>query len=263
MTKGFRYLYGPVYSWRLGRSLGVDPLSATEKICNMNCVYCQLGKTAHMTGERRAYVPAQDIVEEISRIPLQFVDYITFSGRGEPTLAKNLGAMIRGVKAIRHEKVAVITNSSLMPLPEVRADLMLADFVLAKLDAGSQASFDRVDKSQRLDFAQMVQGVMDFRRAFKGKLALQVMLIDQNIDSVDQIARLARSLGPDEVQLNTPLRPGGAQPLERSRVEWARRFFEDMPVVTVYDAPPREYTPMDGPATASRHGNFRKQRSYI
>ena len=263
MTKGFRYLYGPVYSWRLGRSLGVDPLSATEKICNMNCVYCQLGKTAQMTNDRKEFIPTQDIVGEINRIPLHFVDYITFSGRGEPTLAKNLGDMICGVKEIRHEKVAVITNASLMSLSEVREDLMFADFVLAKLDASCQESFDKVDKSQRLDFLQMIQGVMDFRRTFKGKLALQIMLIDQNIDNVEQIARVARSLNPDEVQLNTPLRPGGAQPVERSRVEWARRFFKDMPVVTVYDAPPREYTPMDEPATVSRHGNFRKKRSYI
>ncbi len=263
MTKGFKYLYGPVHSWRLGRSLGVDPLSVTEKICNMNCVYCQLGKTGQMTNERKEFVPTQDIVDEISRIPLHFVDYITFSGRGEPTLARNLGDMLRGVRKIRHEKIAVITNSSLMFLSEVRESLMSADFVLAKLDASCQSSFDKVDKSQRLNFLQMIQGVTDFRRTFKGKLALQVMLIDQNIDRVEEIAQVARSLNPDEVQLNTPLRPGGAQPLGRSRIEWASRFFKDMPVVTVYDAPPREYTPMDEPATVSRHGNFRKKRSYI
>ncbi len=262
MTK-FNYVYGPVYSWRLGRSLGVDPLSLTDKICNMDCVYCQLGKTPHVTNERKEYVPTKDIVEEIKSIPLHFVDYITFSGRGEPTLAKNLGEMIRQVKAARHEKVAVITNSSLMSLPEVRQDLSLADFVLVKLDAGSQEVFDLVDKSQQLNFAEMIQGIMDFRREFKGKLALQVMLIDQNIDSVEQIAKFARLLNPDEIQLNTPLRPGGAKPLDRNRLEWAKRFFNDLPVVTVYDAPQKEYTPMDVPATASRHGNFRKQRSYI
>ena len=107
----------------------------------MDCIYCQLGKTAQLTNERKIYVPTQDVLDEISRIPLHFVDHITFAGRGEPTLAKNLGEMIRGIKAIRHEKVAVLTNSSLMHLKEVRDDLMAADFVLAKLDAGNQSLF--------------------------------------------------------------------------------------------------------------------------
>ena len=263
MIRPFQYVYGPVYSWRLGRSLGVDPLSSPEKVCNMDCVYCQLGKTVQLTNKRKVYVPTQKIVDEISCIPLYFVDYITFSGRGEPTFAQNLGAMIREIKAIRHERVAVITNSSLMTLPEVRADLMLADFVLAKLDAGTQLPFEAVDKGQELDLTQIIQGMMDFRESFKGKLALQVMLVDENIENVQQIAQVARGMCPDEVQLNTPLRPGGARPIERQRVEWAKRFFQDMPVVSVYDAPAQEYTPMDETATKIRHGNFRKTRSYI
>ena len=141
MDTSFQYIFGPVHSWRLGRSLGIDPLSSKHKICNMDCIYCQLGKTTQLINERKVYVPTQDVMDEISRIPLHFVDYITFAGRGEPTLAKNLGEMIRGIKAIRHEKVAVLTNSSLMNLKEVRDDLMAADFVLAKLDAGDQSFF--------------------------------------------------------------------------------------------------------------------------
>ena len=280
MITPFQYVYGPVYSWRLGRSLGVDPLSSTQKICNMDCIYCQLGKTAQLTNERKVFVPADEIVDEIRRIPLHFVDHITFSGRGEPTLAKNLGEMIRKIKGLRHEKVAVITNSSLMSLPEVRADLMPADFVLAKLDAASQLSFETVDKGQTLDLAGVIQGIVDFRSAFKGKLALQVMLVNENIESVEQIAQVARQVAPDEVQLNTPLRPSGARPVERQRLQWAKGFFKDMPVVSVYDAPSQEYTPMDERATMKRHGNyyktqfkpsdvegigpfFRKTRSYI
>lgn len=261
MINPFQYVFGPVQSWRLGRSLGIDPLSLTEKICNMDCVYCQLGKTARLTNERRVFVPTQDIVDEVARIPLHFVDYITFAGRGEPTLAANLGDMIRGIKAIRHERVAVLTNSSLMHLPQVRADLMAADFVLAKLDAGSQSSFETVDQGLGLDLAQVLRGIRDFRAAYKGKLALQVMLVEQNIEHSKEIAQAARLLGADEVQLDTPLRPCGAKPLERQRMEWARKFFQDMPVVSVYDAPLKESTPMDAKATQRRHGNFLKTRS--
>ncbi len=260
MINPFKYVFGPINSWRLGRSLGIDPLSATEKICNMDCVYCQLGKTAHLTDERRIYVPTQDIIEEVKRIPSHLVDYITFAGRGEPTLAKNLGEMISAIKVIRREKLAVLTNSSLMNLKEVRDDLKRADFVLAKLDAGNQSIFDSVDRPHKLKLQKIIRGIMDFRDSYKGKLALQIMLIDENIENVQEIAAISRKIGANEIQLDTPLRPSAVHPLERERIQWARKFFHDMPVITVFDAPLKLSTPMDDRATIKRHGNYRKTR---
>lgn len=258
MMDPFKYIFGPVYSWRLGNSLGIDPLSSQDKVCNMDCIYCQLGKTAQLTNERKIYVPLADVLDEISRIPLHDVDYITFAGRGEPTLALNLGEMIRGVKAIRPEKVAVLTNSSLMTDQAVCDDLMAADFVLAKMDAGNQLFFKTINQGGPLDLESIIQGIKDFRKKYKGKLALQIMLMDQNIENVQQIAQVSRALGADEVQLDTPIRPCGIKPLERQRLQWVKKLFEDMPVVSVYDAPFQEYTPMDEKATIDRHGNFRK-----
>ena len=102
---------------------------------------------------------------------------------------------------------------------------------------------------------------MEFRSNFKGKLALQIMLVDQNIDNIQQIAQLSRRLGANEIQLDTPLRPSAITPLDRQRVQWAKKFFEDMPVVTVFDAPLKEFTPIDERATMNRHGNYRKTHS--
>jgi len=227
----------------------------------MDCVYCQLGKTKELIHERKDYVPTQDVIEEINRIPLNYMDHITFAGRGEPTLAKNLGEMIRSIKAIRHEKIAVLTNSSLMNFKEVRDDLMSADFVLAKLDAGDQSFFETVSQGRQLDFEEIIRGIVDFRLSFKGKLALQIMLVDQNIENVEQIAEISRRIGADEIQLDTPLRPSAVKPLERQRIFWAKKFFEDMPVVSVFDVPLKEFTPIDERATMSRHGNYRKTHS--
>ena len=126
----FRFVYGPVYSWRLGMSVGVDPISAAEKICNFDCVYCQLGKTHKFYNQRREFVPTSEVLDEIRLLPNRRFNYITFSGRGEPTLAANLGRMIREVRRIRPEKIAVITNSSLMHLRDVEKDLLEADLVL-------------------------------------------------------------------------------------------------------------------------------------
>jgi wyosine [tRNA(Phe)-imidazoG37] synthetase (radical SAM superfamily) len=258
----FRYIYGPVYSWRLGRSLGVDPLSAESKICNMDCVYCQLGKTASMTNERKEYITAEEIVDEIKNIPLHFVDYITFSGRGEPTLARNLGEIIRAVKKIRREKIAVITNGLLLDDPQVCKDLMEADFVLIKLDAGHQQGFEYVD-GMHADFNSVLKAIHTFRLQYKGKLALQVMVLEQNLDQMDRIASFARLISPQEVQLNTPLRPSGVKPVSRGQMEKASHYFEGLNVVTVFDKAAQSYTPIDDASTITRHGNFRKTRAYI
>ena len=211
-----------------------------------------------MTNERRVYVPTQDILDEIGRVPLHIADYITFSGRGEPTLAKNLGAMIRGIKSFRHEKVAVLTNSSYMSVEEVREDLLAAHFVIAKLDASTQSAFEGIDKGLKLDLNEIIHGIMDFRDIFKGKLALQIMLVDENVELIEQIADITRRIGANEVQLDTPLRPSASHPLERQRVLWAKKFFEHMPVVSVFDEPLKKTIPMDERETMKRHGNYHK-----
>ena len=94
----FKYIYGPVPSWRLGSSLGIDLLSQEKKICNFDCIYCQIGKTESYTAERKVYIPVKKVIDELKFVPLVNIDYITLSGRGEPTLAKNLGEVIDAIK---------------------------------------------------------------------------------------------------------------------------------------------------------------------
>lgn len=260
MIHPFQYVYGPVYSWRLGNSLGVDPLSNKEKTCNMNCSYCQLGRTSDLSLTRREYVSVPELIAEIQRIPMFFVDYITFSGRGEPTLAANLGDMIRAVKAIRKEKTAVITNSSLMHLKEVQDDLMEADFVLAKLDAVNQEMFNCIDGVCGIDFEGLLKGLGSFRERYKGKFALQVMLVKDNIEHLKELSALAYMLNPHEVQLNTPIRPSSEDPLSRDTLEKAKKAFKGVHVVTCYDVPVQKTKPLDEKATIARHGNYRKSR---
>jgi len=152
--KNLKYIYGPVASWRLGRSLGIDPLSGKERLCTFDCTYCQLGvrvaspqgKSGFFTTERKNYVSAKDVIQELKSQAEVKVDYITFSGRGEPTLALNLGELIKAVKRARKEPVAVLTNSSLLDREAVRNDLAKADLVAVKLDAWNEESFNRINK---------------------------------------------------------------------------------------------------------------------
>ena len=257
----FKYLYGPVYSWRLGHSLGIDPISTKEKICNFDCIYCQLGKTSRFTEERKIFIPTDELIKEIKSLPPAQIDYFTFSGRGEPTLAQNLGDMIRALRKVRKEKIAVITNSSLMHNRKVRDDLLLADFVLAKLDACSEETFKSVDRAvHTARFDLMVDGIKDFKTLFRGKLALQIMLIDQNKKFADKIAAVARTINAQEVELNTPLRPSLARPLSKNELYALRDVhFKNLPVVTVYDKPAVNIASFNERDTMRRHGNFRNK----
>lgn len=196
----FQYIYGPVPSWRVGCSLGVDLLSQKEKICSYDCVYCQLGRTRTLTVARRVYVPEEEILKEVKSIPHISVGYITFSGRGEPTLAENLGSLIRSIGKIRRESIAVITNSSLLDRQDVRNELSQADFVIAKLDASNREAFININQPYKgIDFDAVITGMKEFRKHFKGKLALQVMFIRENVGDAEEIASIARDIYPDEV----------------------------------------------------------------
>jgi wyosine [tRNA(Phe)-imidazoG37] synthetase (radical SAM superfamily) len=208
-----RHVFGPVPSRRLGQSLGVDPI--VFKTCNWNCVYCQLGRSTPMSRERKEYVPTNDVVAEIRQALREHgpgeIDWITFGGSGEPTLHSGLGTMIRAVKEMTSIPVAVLTNGSLLYLPEVQVDLMPADAVLPTLDAGTDEVYQQVNRPRpELIFERLVGGLQSFRRVYGGKLWVEVMLVKGLNDGEEALRDLAAVLArirPDEVHVNRPVRP--------------------------------------------------------
>jgi wyosine [tRNA(Phe)-imidazoG37] synthetase (radical SAM superfamily) len=253
--KDYRYIYGPVPSWRLGSSLGIDPISQETKICTFDCVYCQIGETRLLTDERKTFIQTSDIIGEINSLPSLKIDYITFSGAGEPTLAANLGQMIKEVKKIRPEKIAVLTNSSLMHMEDVREDLACADLVVAKLDASSQNIFELINKpikDIKLDI--IIRAIKDFKNCYLGKLALQIMFMEENKMFAKEIAQIAKEINPDEVQINTPLRPCGVKPLSREELSQIKKHFEGLNAISVYEAEPKDVKPVSKKDTLRRRG---------
>jgi wyosine [tRNA(Phe)-imidazoG37] synthetase (radical SAM superfamily) len=252
----FHYIYGPVPSWRVGSSLGIDLLSQKDKICSFDCLYCQLGKTKIAVTTRQSYVPVDDILKELDMLPEDIsIDYLTLSGRGEPTLAKNLGDMIKLLKGARKEPIAVITNSSLMDRQDVREELSYADFVIAKLDACSQESLMEVNKPfPGMKFENIVEGMQIFKKHFRGKMALQVMFMESNMKHASAINEIVRKISPDEVQINTPLRPCAADPLGREGLARIKNLFTGLNVITVYESTKRHVTPISDEDTLKRRG---------
>lgn len=247
-------IYGPVSSWRLGRSLGIDLLDTRRKVCSFNCAYCQLGETTQFAAEPKEFVSLELIAKEIESLRQIEADYAAFSGMGEPTLASNLGEAIELMKSILDLPVAVLTNASLMFRKDVRQRLALADTVVAKLGMPNEELFSVVNRpAPGLRFDLVGDGIKQFRSTYRGKLALQVMFIEANEDYASQIAALARQISPDEVQINTPLRPCAVRPLPpRSIAEIEREFTNFKTVVNVYEAPKRKVMPLDSAETLRR-----------
>ena len=204
-------IYGPVPSRRLGFSLGVDIVPF--KSCTLDCIYCQLGRTTNKTMKRKEYVSADQLLRELDKVLKEErkIDYITFSGSGEPTLNSQIGRMIRQVKKMSSIPVAVLTNGTLLHQPQTREDLFEADLVIPSLDAASQEIFQRVNRPHpSLKIEEVIFGISAFSREFEGKLYLEIMLVKGINDSMEELRKMAQTveeIDPDKVQLNTVIRP--------------------------------------------------------
>jgi len=199
-------IYGPVDSWRLGKSLGVD-LLFVNSICSFRCIYCQLGKINLHTLRRRVFVPIRQVIADLHRSDWKSADVVTFSGSGEPTLAQNLGEAIRAARAITGKEIVVLTNAAHLHEDEVIDDLNAADKVFCKLDAADEAGFQRVNKPvEGITLQSVFEGIRDFRKQYRGYLAIQSMYQLYSEEQFAEFARMLKEIDPHEVQVNTPTR---------------------------------------------------------
>ncbi|MBT3235208.1 MAG: radical SAM protein [Bdellovibrionales bacterium] len=204
-------VYGPVNSWRLGQSLGIDPIF-TKSTCSYNCIYCQLGSIQDITNNYKIYVPTDEIIKDLQEfLPLkQPLDIITYSGSGEPTLAANLGEVIREVRGVVPDiPQCILTNATMLHNSSVVEDLNQLDRVIVKLDAWDEEMFQRVNRPiAGVTLMDLVDGICHFRQQFKGTLEVQTMIFSTNIkQDLEAFAQLLIRISPDLVQLNTPKRP--------------------------------------------------------
>lgn len=193
--------------------MGIDTIPL--KTCNWNCVYCQLGRTRPVVNERRDYFPRAEIVAEVrqaldSHKPHE-IDWITFVGSGEPTLHRDIGWLIRRVKELTDLPVAVITNGALLYRPAVRQELAAADAVMPTLDAGTPDLYRRINRPHpQVTFARLLEGLIAFRREYRGNLWIEVMLVwglNDTQEALQKIAAVLQRIRPDEIHISLPTRP--------------------------------------------------------
>lgn len=205
----FDPIYGPVQSWRFGRSLGIDPIGPISA-CPFNCVYCQLGNIQHNTAHRQVFVSTDRIHQALEELyPLVLLDVITLSGSGEPTLALNLAEIIACVKEHIDLPVVVLTNGYLLGDSAVRADLTLADQVVVKLDAMSDQQLQKVNRPiTDISSTSILEKILQFSEEYSGYLAIQTMLLAPwSSENRARYIEFIQAIIPDEVQLNVPSRP--------------------------------------------------------
>lgn len=235
------YLFGPVQSRRLGRSLGIDLVE--HKTCTLDCVYCECGKTTRFLQQPEELVPVDQVIEELQHYldGSPELDYCTFSGSGEPTLHSGIGTVINYIRDNYPQyRVAVLTNGTLLHRKDVREGLMNTHLVMPSLDVVSEGLFQRMLRPGPGITAQdTVQGLKDFASEFTGTLSVEVFIIPGLNDTEEELQELRQVLleiNPQGVELNTLDRPGTEQGLARAREERLneiKEFFEPLPVFLV------------------------------
>ena len=209
----YRYIFGPVPSRRLGISLGVDLIP--PKTCSYNCIYCESGKTTNLTVERREYVPLDDVLKELDSVLKTHprLDFVTYSGSGEPTLHSRISEVTRFVKEKYPEyKTALLTNGSLFYDEKVRRDCLDIDVVIPSLDCAGETEFKKVDRPHHsLSAAVVNAGIARFRTEYSGQIWLEIFIVPGINDTDEEIGRINAEIAkirPDKIQLNTLDRPG-------------------------------------------------------
>ncbi len=207
-----KYIFGPVFSRRLGFSLGVDLVP--YKVCSMDCLYCEVGETTEKTLERAEYVPLEGVKRELSDFLSSSpeVDYITFSGYGEPTLFSKLGELVGWLKEkYPNYRLALLTNASLLERDNVLEEVSGIDVVLPSLDAASQTVFEKLNRPvEGLKVENIIRGIEKLLKETQCKVWVETLFVKGVNDSpeeVDRIGRVIHMLSPHKWQLNTVVRP--------------------------------------------------------
>jgi len=223
----YKYLFGPVPSRRLGISLGVDLVP--RKVCSLDCVYCEVGKTTKLTLERKEYILYDKVTDELTHYFKNNPDpdYITFSGSGEPTLNSRIGDVLNFIKQNKPKiPIAVLTNGTLLFDPKVRKEIKKADVVLPSLDAATNPIFHKINRPvSEFDIKKYIQGLIDFRKGFKGKIWLEIFILPEYNFEKTELKKLKETIAkinPDSIQLNTLDRPGtvsNLHPASRKELE--------------------------------------------
>lgn len=233
-----KIVFGPVFSRRLGVSLGINLLPPNRKICNFDCIYCECGHTQgkQIEGER---MPTREEVKEALYLSLEEMaandqepDVITFAGNGEPTLHPDFAGIIDDTIEVKNiffpdAEIAVLTNSTTLDNQAIKDALKKIDKSILKLDSAIDLTIERHNRPGKKLLAEtVIRNLIDF----DGKIIIQTMFIrgrynNIEVDNTTEEEIVAwldalKRINPDEVQIYTISRDAPAgNDIEKVSVE--------------------------------------------
>ena len=234
-----KYVFGPINSRRLGRSLGVDLIPL--KTCPLDCVYCEAKATTDLTVERREYVPVDVVLAELEEIlkTSPELDYVTFSGSGEPTLNSRIGDVVKFVKGRYPQyKLCLLTNGLLLGDTQLQQEIAGVDLLIPSLDGSNAAEYEAINRPVKsMPFDKMLAGLADYLPRAPMPVYLELFVlpgVNDSDASIGRFAEIIRQLQVDKVQLNYLDRPGAVADLPVADEATLIRFLKALrPVVKV------------------------------
>jgi len=248
----FRHLFGPVPSRRLGISLGVDLVPF--KTCTLDCIYCECGKTTFLTVDRKEYVPLEEVIEELNHY-LQMkpqLDYITFSGSGEPTLHSKIEQVIHYlIENYPGYKTCLLTNGTLFKDEPVRKQVLEVDLIIPSLDAATEKGFQQINRPHPgLNCPEIIEGLVNLRSEYSGEIRLEIFIAPGFNDTAEELASLKEAIEkikPDSIQLGTLDRPGTEEwlePAESKKMEEISAYLNKAELISSF-TPGKKITTFD------------------
>ncbi|AZO95398.1 radical SAM protein [Halocella sp. SP3-1] len=215
-----KYIFGPVLSRRLGNSLGIDLVP--YKTCSLDCIYCECGKTNNLTARREEYVPTKDVINELDRylINKPEIDYITFSGSGEPLLHNGIKRIINYLKDNYDYKIALLTNGIHFIDRSVIEEVERVDLIIPSLDGVTQETFIKINRPLKNIFIDdVIDGLIKLRSNFSNQIWLEIFIIpgiNDNNDELVKFKEVIKKIKPDRVQLNSLDRIGTLKNIKKA-----------------------------------------------
>ncbi|MBF0100755.1 MAG: radical SAM protein [Desulfobacterales bacterium] len=242
----YQYIFGPVPSRRLGFSLGIDIIP--HKTCTLDCVYCECGKTTHLTCKRSHYIQSELVIEELNNYletDPPHIDYITFSGSGEPTLNDHIDDIVDFIKSNYSQySLALLTNTTLFSNRKLWEQIKNIDVVIASLDAGNESIFKKINRPHpQIHYQEMVDGLIEFRNQVHKQLWIEYFVVPELNDTEEdmlQFREITQRIHPDKIQLNSLDRPGTeswVQPVSKEKLAYLARYLDQAEVIHEFKAP--------------------------
>lgn len=236
-----KYVFGPIISRRLGISLGIDLVPL--KVCPLDCVYCEARATTVLTMERKEYVPVDRVIEELDATlsASPELDYITFSGSGEPTLNSRIGDVVKFLKSRYPQyKVCLLTNGLLLGDAKLQAEIAEIDLLIPSLDGSNAAEYEAVNRPiASMPFEKFTTALKDYLPRAPMPIYLELFIlpgVNDSDESISRFAGLIKEFQVDKVQLNTLDRPGAVKELKCADEATVARFIDGLKTVTAVEA---------------------------